>query len=96
LAVLGFELRALCLLDRISTIWVNTPVLFSLDIFGIQCCIYPRAILDLNPTIYAFCIAGITGMHHHVQLYLLRWVLENFLPELALIFDSLNICFPIS
>jgi hypothetical protein len=41
-------------------------------------------------------IAGMTGTHHHTQLFLLRWGLMNFLPKLARNLDSPALGLPCS
>jgi hypothetical protein len=43
------------------------PVLFALGICWIGSHIYALASLDCNPPIYASCVFGMTGMHHHIQ-----------------------------
>jgi hypothetical protein len=45
--------------------------------------------------LYAFCVAGMTGVHHHV-LVSLRWDLENFLPMLASNCEPPDLCLPSS
>jgi hypothetical protein len=45
---------------------------------------YAWVSLDLDPPIHTFCIAGMTGVYHHAQLFI-GWdgVLKTFLPRLA-------------
>jgi hypothetical protein len=46
-AVLEFELKALCLLGRLSTTWATFPDLFALGIFQIRSCVYVPWIMVL-------------------------------------------------
>jgi hypothetical protein len=77
LAVLGFELRALCLLHKHSTTWVKSPVLFALVIFQIRSCVFAWTRLDLDP-IYASCVAGKTGTCYHAQFTCWDGILLTF------------------
>jgi hypothetical protein len=65
----GFELRALPLLGRCSTTWAMLPALFALVIFQIGSHIFTWAVLDYN-LIYISHLAGMTVMHHHIQLFI--------------------------
>jgi hypothetical protein len=66
LIVLGFELRALLLLGKCSTIWFTFPALFTLVIFSDRVsCFLPGPAYHQNLLIYTFCIHGITGMYYH-------------------------------
>jgi hypothetical protein len=53
-------------------------------LFKIGSCLYAWADLDNNP-IYAFRVAGMTGVLHHTQFYWLICGLLNFLPQLFLV-----------
>jgi hypothetical protein len=46
----------------------NMKSLFTLGIFGIGSHVYAQAGLNHNLSIAASCIAGVTGVYHHVQL----------------------------
>jgi hypothetical protein len=58
-AVLGFELRALCLLGEHSTIGAMYPTLFALAIFQILSCIFAL-------------VARIIDMYHHAPQRVLK------------------------
>jgi hypothetical protein len=81
LAVLGFELRASHLLDRLSSTWVRPLALFAVVIFRIGLHFYAWTSLDCDPSIYVSLIAWMTGVYHHVQLLLIDGGLENTSPS---------------
>jgi hypothetical protein len=62
-----------------------------LVIFNFAFIFLPSACLDCNSPIYTSHIAGMTGAHYHLS-YWLRWGLNNFLPEMALNYNSPNFC----
>jgi hypothetical protein len=45
------------------------PAFYPLVIFETESLVFAWVDLDLNPPIYASCIAGMTGMHHHTQFW---------------------------
>jgi hypothetical protein len=49
-----------------------SPTLFALVIFQIRSCFYAWADLDLDLPIYAFFLSGMTGIHLHTQLLLVK------------------------
>jgi hypothetical protein len=59
-SILGFELRALCLLSKFSTTSTTYPALLALVIFEISFHIYAQAVLDHNLPVYVFYIAEMT------------------------------------
>jgi hypothetical protein len=76
--VLGFELRVSALIGKHSIAW-DTPPAFLLWLFwrlGLTFCPgWP------GPQSFYFrfcCIAGMTGVFHHIQIFPLRWGLSNF------------------
>jgi hypothetical protein len=72
LVLLGFDLRALHLLDRHSAAWATSPALSAIVYFsGKVCdfCLGPASEHDLPTS--TFYIAGITSMNHHVQPWML-------------------------
>jgi hypothetical protein len=46
------------------------PALSAVVIFQIGSCIYACAGMDHNPSIHAFYVAGMTGMHYHTKLFI--------------------------
>jgi hypothetical protein len=62
--LLGFELRASCLLGRRSSSWATLQS-FLVIIFQIGSQVYACAGLD-----HDLGVAGMTGVHHHAQLLL--------------------------
>jgi hypothetical protein len=78
LPVLEFELRASCLLGRpLALEQCLQPFLVWL-FFKQDLILLPR--LDWTITSYFLvpAVSGVTGTHHHVQLFPLRWDLTNF------------------
>lgn len=71
--ILGFELKASCLLGRHSAFWSTPLLFFPLVIFETGSHIFAWAILNTSH------LARITGIQHHAQLFLLRRGLTNFL-----------------
>jgi hypothetical protein len=70
-AILGFKLRTLCFLGRLSTSWATLPSLFALDIFEIGICFFCLG----QSGSWSFCYKLIdchswemTGMNHCAQL----------------------------
>jgi hypothetical protein len=49
-----------------------SPALFALVVFQIGSRIFAQAGLDHDPSVYVSHVAGITGSHHHIQLYWLK------------------------
>jgi hypothetical protein len=64
------EVWALRWLGRCSTTLSTLLALFALVIFKIRLHISVPDCLDYNPPIYASCVAGMTGMYHHAQLFI--------------------------
>jgi hypothetical protein len=76
---MGFELRALHLFSKYSTIWAMFPALFSFRLFFRSSHTFlTRLALDYDPPTYA----GIIGLCHHAQLICWHGGLTNFLPGL--------------
>jgi hypothetical protein len=46
------------------------PAFFALVIFRVGSHIYVWASLDYGYPIHSSCIAGMTGMYHHTQLFI--------------------------
>jgi hypothetical protein len=82
--VLGFKLRALCLLGRYSTTWATQSVLLCvLVIFEIQSCLTPGLAWIMILFVLSH-VARLTGMQRlPLHNHWLRRGLENFLPRLA-------------
>jgi hypothetical protein len=78
--LLGFELRALCLLGRHSTAWIMLPALFNLIIFeiGTFCLGQPGL---LSPYYTLSLVDEMTGACNCVQLLVEMWVLWTFCPD---------------
>jgi hypothetical protein len=66
-AVLGFVLRALCLLGRCCTIRVMPQTIFALVILGIGSHFMHRPAWTSNFLLVFPCVAGITGVFCHAQ-----------------------------
>jgi hypothetical protein len=87
---LGFELRALHLPRRWSTTRATPSSLFTLAIFQVFR-ILLGASLDLNPSTFAFLVAGITGVHHNTLLFCLDRLFLTFLLWLAWNYNPPNL-----
>jgi hypothetical protein len=79
LALLGFELRALHLLDKHSTAWAMPPPFFCFWLFlGYGLIFLPLLVSDYNTLTYACCVAGIIVVHLHARLVCWSGVLLTF------------------
>jgi hypothetical protein len=75
---------------------LSHSAIFALLIFWIGSPVFPRVDLDCDLPIYASWVAGITGACCHTQLFI-GWDgggLTNFLPWLALNYNSMDFCLP--
>jgi hypothetical protein len=59
------------------------PAFFALVIFQVGSCVFARAGLDHDPPTYVSCVTGMTGIHHHAQLFFLNEGLTNVLSGLS-------------
>jgi hypothetical protein len=64
-----FGTQGIALARQMLYTWTTPPTLFASGIFQIGSNIYAQAGLDCDPPIFASHIAGITGTHHHTQLF---------------------------
>jgi hypothetical protein len=53
-------------------------------IFRVGSCFYAQVGLDWDPSIYAFCVPGMTDVYHHAQIY---WLSPGWLQNS----ESLNL-----
>jgi hypothetical protein len=96
-AVLGFELRALCLLGQGCATWATLPAALSaLVTFEIEFHFYAWAGLNHNPPIYASCVTGVTDTCHHAHLLLVEKGSWELRPRLGSNHDPPDICLPSS
>jgi hypothetical protein len=63
-AVLGLELWAS------GALQLQLQPFFVLPVFQTEFCVFDQAGLGNDLAIYASCIAGMTGVHHHAQLFI--------------------------
>jgi hypothetical protein len=84
-AILGFKLRTLHLLGRLSTSWATLPSHFALVIFEIGICFF--CLGQSGPWSFYYKLIAIAERWQvwtTVPSYWLRWGLMNFLPALAM------------
>jgi hypothetical protein len=67
ISLLGFELKALCLLGRCSTLEPCPQCLFILVIFQIGCFIYAQVSLKPRSSYLWLFMAGILDVKHHTS-----------------------------
>jgi hypothetical protein len=91
----GFKLRSSHLISKHSTTWVTPSAVFALIIYETGSHFLRRSGWTVVVLWFGLLtVAGITGAHHHAQLFLLRWSLMNCLPRLAWNWDAPDLCLP--